>query len=273
MTEAQKVIKYLAIALAVFLIFTIISAILSAIYALAGVLGLKKNDNKTVNSEMSITNFENKNITTLDLSLAYADLTIKTGEQFKLETNNNNITSEQHSNTLKIKEKGHKWLSKDYDEEIIIYIPENLEFEEVEISTGAGKVIIESMTTKKLSFELGAGETQIKSLNVLREAEIEGGAGRLEISSGSINNLDLDMGVGEIILDTELKGKSDIDAGVGNLRINLIGQEDSYAIKTSKGLGSIKIDGKEVSNDSVYGNGTNQIEIDGGIGNIDIDFE
>ena len=41
MTSVQKIIKNIALALAVFLIVSIISGILSALYALSGVLGLK----------------------------------------------------------------------------------------------------------------------------------------------------------------------------------------------------------------------------------------
>ena len=38
------------------------------------------------------------------------------------------------------------------------------------------------------------------------------------------------------------------------------------------GLGSIKIDGKDISNGEIFGNGENYIEVDGGVGNIKIDF-
>ena len=51
------------------------------------------------------------------------------------------------------------------------------------------------------------------------------------------------------------------------------GNKENYTIKANKGIGSIKIDGKEVSNDITYGNGENNIKIDGGIGEIKIDFK
>ena len=56
MTTAQKVIKYLALAFAAFLIVSIISGILSALYALSGVLGLQKED-EIIKDEMSKINF------------------------------------------------------------------------------------------------------------------------------------------------------------------------------------------------------------------------
>ena len=57
MTSAQKVIKYLAIAFASFLVVAIITGILTAFYALSGVLGLREN-NKISSSEINITNFK-----------------------------------------------------------------------------------------------------------------------------------------------------------------------------------------------------------------------
>lgn len=271
MTPAQKIIKNLAIAFAIFLIITIISTILGALYALSGVLGLRTND--SLGGPMVTTSFENANITALEIDIDYTNLTIKTGEFFKVETNNSDIKCKQSNEKLEIEDEKYNWFSNYDNEDLIVYIPENLEFEKVEINAGAGKINIENLTTKKLSFELGAGETEVKSLNVSNECNIEGGAGRVNILGGTIKDLDLDMGVGEVNLKAELMRKTDIDAGIGNLNIKLQGSEESYKIKTNKGIGNIKIKGKNISNNETYGNGENYIQIDGGIGNIDIDFE
>ena len=272
MTSAQKVIKYLAIAFASFLVVAIITGILSAFYALSGVLGLKK-DNEISNGEMSMTNFENTEINTLEIEVAYSDLTIKKADSLRVETNNNNIKVSQENKELQIKEKKHKWFSINESQELIVYMPEDLELGKVRIITGAGKVNVENLKTESLVFELGAGEAEIKSLNVTKDGNIEGGAGKLSVVSSNINDLNLDMGVGETNLKATLTGKNEINAGVGNLNINLQNSKENYRIKTDKGIGYIKIDGKEISDGEVYGNGSNYIDIDGGIGNIKIDFE
>ena len=136
-----------------------------------------------------------------------------------------------------------------------------------------GKIEIKDLTTKKLSLELGAGETQMENLKAFDSLDIDSGTGKVTVSSSVINNLDLDMGIGEVKLDAKLMGKNDIDAGVGNLKINVQGEQEDYRIETDKGLGSIKIDGKEAISGQVLGNGKNYIRVNGGIGNIDIDFE
>ena len=253
MTTAQKIIKYLAIAFAIFLIVTIISTVLGVLFGLSAILGLKKDIEENLNTEMTATSFENTDITKLDIEIAFTKLTIKTGDTLKVETDNNNIKFEQENQKLEIKEKNKKWFSNYEEKELILYLPEDLELEKVHI-------------------ELGAGETEIQDLTVSKECEIDGGAGKLSILGGTINALDLDLGVGEVNLQTELTGKNEINAGVGSLNIDLQGEATSYKIQADKGLGTIKIDGKEISNGETFGDGENYIEVDGGIGNIDINL-
>ena len=271
MTTAQKVIKYLALSFAIFLIVTIISGILGALYALSGVLGLQKED-KTIKDEMSMINFENSEVATLDIDVAFTNLIIKKGDNLIAETNNKDINCKQNNQNLQIKEKQHNWLSRNNKGDLVVYIPENLEFEKVKINAGAGKIQIENINTKNLYLELGAGETIIEKLNVTDDCKIESGAGKVSILSGNINELNLDMGVGKFEVTSELTGNSKINAGIGNLELNIQGNKENYTIKADKGIGSIKIDRKEVADDVTYGNGENTIKIDGGIGAIKIDF-
>ena len=272
MTTAQKIIKNLAIAFAIFLIISIISMILGGLFALSGILGLKKAIDSSLNEEMVATSFENIDINTLDIDVAFTNLTIKTGDILKIETDNSYISSEEKNQKLEIKEKNRKWLFNYEEKELILYLPESLDLDEIRIGTGAGRVNIENLNTEKLKFELGAGETKIQKINVSHECEIDGGAGKLSILSGTINDIDLDMGVGEVNLTATLTGRNEINAGIGSLNINLQGGKESYKIQADKGIGSIKIDGEEIINGEIFGKGENYIEVDGGIGNIKIDF-
>lgn len=111
MTTAQKVIKYLALAFAILLIVSIISGILSALYALSGVLGLQKED-EIIKDEMSTINFENSEVATLDIDVAFTNLIIKKGDLLLAETNNKNINCKQNNQNLQIKEKQHSLFSK-----------------------------------------------------------------------------------------------------------------------------------------------------------------
>ena len=271
MTTAQKIIKYLALAFAAFLVVSIISGILGAIYALSGILGLQKED-KPIKETMNMINFENSEVATLDIDVAFTNLIIKKGDFLIAETNNKDINCKQNNQNLQIKEKQNSLFSGNDKGDLVVYIPENLEFEKVKINAGAGKIQIENLNTKNLYLELGAGETIIEKLDVTEECKIESGAGKVNILSGTINELNLDMGVGKFEVTAAIIGNSKINAGIGELELNIQDNKENYAIKAEKGIGTIKIDGKEVSDDVTYGNGKNTIKIDGGIGNINVDF-
>lgn len=276
MTTAQKIIKYFAIAFAIFLIVSIISLILFGVYALSGVLGLKNNSKIDVSSNMQTVDIGNKgnivnltDITSLDIEVKYTNLIIKNGDTFHYETNNDNVIYKENHNTIKIEEKG-KWLFSDTESNLIIYIPENFDLNKINIEAGAGKVEIENLNADNLDLELGAGEASISNLNIRNNTKLEGGAGRLNILDGNINNLDLDMGIGEININSFITGDSDIDAGIGILNLNLQGSKADYRIITDKGVGNLKINGQNISGASTYGEGKNLIKIDEGIGNINI---
>ena len=275
MTTAQKVIKYLATAFAVFLIVTIISAILSGGYALLSALGLIHTNKDIVTENLKVISSEEKKVTTLKIGLAYTNLDIKTGDDFKVETNNSKITFEENNGSVKIKEKNRNWLNNNnISSNLIIYIPEDMiAIDETKIQTGAGKINIEKLNTQSLYLELGAGDVYIENIIATGETKIDGGVGKAELKSCEINNLKANLGMGEFTFSGKLTGKSKIDSGVGAINIDLVDNKNNYKIDVSKGLGNVTLGGQKLETDRVYGIGENYLDIDGGIGEIKIDFE
>ena len=275
MTTAQKVIKYLATAFAVFLIITIISAILSGVYALLSALGLIHTNKDIVTENLKVISKEVKEVTTLKIDLAYTNLDIKTGDDFKVETNNSKMTFEENNGSVKIKEENRNWLNNNnMSSNLIIYIPEDMiAIDETKIQTGAGKINIEKLNTQSLYLELGAGDVYIENVIATGETKIDGGVGKTELKSCEINNLKANLGMGEFTFSGKLTGKSEIDSGIGAINIDLIDNKNNYKIDVSKGLGNVTLDGQKLETDRVYGIGENYLDIDGGIGEIKIDFE
>lgn len=271
MTSAQKIIKYLALCLATFLIFLIISSLLGVFYSVSKILDVQK-DNEVTMDKMSTVNFKTDDISSLDINLLFTNLIIKQGNNLYVETNNEKVHFDEENNSLKIKEDSRSWLSQNNKGDLILYLPKNSQFKTVKIKAGAGKIQIENLATDFLSLELGAGETSIQRLNVSENCKIESGAGKVSLLDGRIKNLDLDLGVGKFELTSFLLGSNKINAGIGSLELNLLGNKKDYLIKADKGIGTIHVDEAVVSDDSTIGTGENTIKIDGGIGNIDVSF-
>lgn len=271
MTSAQKIIKYLALCLATFLIFLIISSLLGVFYSVSKILDVQK-DNEVTMDKMSTVNFKTDDISSLDINLLFTNLIIKQGNNLYVETNNEKVHFDEENNSLKIKEDSRSILSKNNKGDLILYLPENSQFKTVKIQAKAGKIQIENLVTDFLSLELGVGETSIQRLNVSENCKIESGAGKVSLLDGRIKNLDLDLGVGKFELTSSLLGSNKINAGIGSLELNLLGNKKDYLIKADKGIGAIHVDESVVSDDSTVGTGENTIKIDGGIGNIDVSF-
>ncbi|MGM9877366.1 MAG: DUF4097 family beta strand repeat-containing protein [Bacilli bacterium] len=276
MTSTQKIIKYLAASLAIFLIITIMSAILSGVYMLFNVFGVADNDYIT-NDLKTISNetIYMPEISSLKIDLEFTNLEIITGDTFSVETNNSKISYKNNNGSIKIKEENRNWLNKtNNSSNLIIYIPENMALlDEVNITSGAGKLHIEKLNTQRLNLELGAGDVNIENLIVLNEGKIDGGAGKIELKYSEINNLEANLGVGEFNFVGKLSGKSEIDSGIGQININLLDSKENYRLEIDKGIGNVTIDDEELQMNRIYGTGSNYLDIDGGVGSIKINFK
>lgn len=265
MTTFQKIIKYLAMAFAIFLSVSIISGICGALFTIANLFGANT-ENEIVNHTIE-TDF-----TSISVNLSAAELEIKMGDKFDVETNHKYLKCEEKDDILKISEIRKLFASHPRGMKVILTIPKDKIFDYVDIRAGAGTVTIDELSSNMLNIDLGAGELTAQILDASDKAEIDGGAGSVTISGGRLNNADIDMGVGELNLTSELSGKSSIDYGVGETNLVLIGEEDDYKIELDKGIGEAWLVGKKMSDDSIYGAGKSFIEIDGGIGELNIKF-
>lgn len=264
MTKTQKIIKYFAIGLATFIIFSIFSLIVYGFITIGNMFSdtPKIEGLKTVDADAKYKYLD------IEVSTVNVTFRVKPGLYYTIETNNKNLEFKENGDKLTITEDKFNFL-KTESTDLVISIPSNFVFDTVELETGFGKVNLESLSTNYLKLDLGTGLADISNLYAFKRAEIDGGAGEININSSNINNFDLDMGLGKLNLSANLTGNSNIDCGIGEVNVKLIGND--YKIKVDKGIGNVSINGSKMDTDS-YGNGLNNIDISGGIGNINIEY-
>ena len=270
MNKAQKVLKYVAIAIAVCLTASIITGIVTAIGAIFGVstlIDVANGVTETIDYTKEYTNISN-----LEIDVSAINLEIVSGGDI-----NSNVLKvigteiptdykfEEQGNNLKIK--GKKVSS---NAKLVIYIPTNAS--NLDIDVGAGNIQIKDVSVHQLDLDTGATETNIQNITVMSKAEIDAGTGEIVIKNSDITNLDIDAGVGNLEYTGYLQGTSDIECGVGNIELNLEGTESMYKITAEKGIGEIKINGDKLSGTQIVGNGTNVVKLSGGIGNLSITY-
>ncbi|MBR2658987.1 DUF4097 family beta strand repeat protein [Candidatus Saccharibacteria bacterium] len=224
MNSVQKIIKYFAIAFAATLSISIIAGI---VFGGLGILTATKliKDNSSV--EISC---EESDKACLQISLAASELIIKKGDNLSAESTYDKVEIKQDGDQLVITENGGSIFG-NYDRTTTVYVPENMEFDKVGISGGAGRIYVETLKAKEMEVSLGIGETVF---------------GNLEVDQAKIST------------------------GIGHVEINLASSDDAYAIKVDRGIGEVKFNGSRISSDTWIGNGDKKIEISGGIGELDI---
>ena len=275
MTTLQKVIKYLALAFAIFLTVSIVGGILSAV----GLLGSLFSDDDAEWGDVigeTKTYTVSSEISDLNIQINAADFYIKEGNGFSVESNLKNLEVDEKNGCLTLKDLTKIKLngSNAYENAVLtIWVPVGTVFDNVNIKTGAGRFTVDSLSAATIGFELGAGDVTISKLIAEKSANIEGGAGRITISNGAIKDLALKMGMGQLNLTAALTGDSELELGVGESNITLLGSKDDYELDIEKGIGNITVDGKNVTDYGSSGRGANEVEIHGGIGAINVEFK
>ena len=211
-------------------------------------------------------------IHSLDIRLNAADFEIVHADKFSVESNLKKLSVYEKNGVLTIVDEAKKTISYT-DAKLKLYVPKDIVFEEVDIVTGAANLTADSLSANSLELTLGAGNVEFKCLNAFSDIDIEGGAGKITIADGTLNDLELKMGVGEFNLTAALLGNSDLEFGVGESNITLLGSEEDYTLRIEKGIGSITVDGNDVTTFESNGNRDNYVEIEGGVGAINLNFQ
>ena len=239
MTKGQKLIKYFAIILAIFLIVSVVGGIASGVL---NIFGLFDNVNYEEKNTYIYTETAEQEINSLEIKLKTSKLKIYPGESFSIETNNKNI-------------------SYNFDKDKI--------FDSVYIDSGTGNIVADDLSTLYLELDGGVGDITFNNLSVTDEIKIENGVGNIGLLDSQINNFEFDGGVGNFRFEGDLFGKSDFDTGVGDIYLEINSSLDDYTVEVDKGIGNITINDEKVN--SNYRNNeesSKSILIDGGVGNV-----
>lgn len=269
MTTTQKIIKSLAIALALFLVISIFSIIFGLSREIISSINNDKKESELLEEYTTISNNIN-NIESFKIDISNDDIEIKKGEKFEVKTNDPDVKFYHENSIVKIKsDKTFSWhLSNSSRGTIIIYLPNEFNISELDLNLGAGKIDIDKIFVETLLMDLGAGTMTAKEINVNEKATINGGAGNINIYSGTINNLNLKLGAGNASIESDLTGSNILTTGVGKLNLGLSRSKDNYKFDINKGLGNIILNDFNVSEDTLIGDGETKIKISGAVGNI-----
>ena len=219
MTTGKKIIKYLSMAFAIFLTFTIISGITNGIYSLISVFS----DSSGNGDVRVLWNNDNTNIDDIDIDLIYNNLNIKVGDKFSVETNSKNVKYTIQDSTLIVKENKKIWYSSNNKkDELTIYIPSNIVLNKIDIDMGAGSFTIVNGNINDLDLDVGVGKTNITSM-ITGNSTIDIGIGSLSLNLiGNNYTFKVNKGIGKVLIDNKEVSDNEV-LGMGSNTIKLNG--------------------------------------------------
>ena len=139
----------------------------------------------------------------------------------------------------------------------ILYVPETLTLEEINITAGAGELTVRGITSMEMELNLGAGNTVLTDIG--------------------IDDTEVRCGAGNVDLNGKLQGDINIECGVGNVTMTLEGKKTDYNYDIATGIGGMHIAGTTYGTLDRSVNEDNgapyTIEMTGGVGEVEISFQ
>lgn len=266
MKSLNNAIKYFAIALAVAIIVGICTGVISLVAGISEGFSFSGADADPQNI------IDKSNGSILYIEVGAANIIVKDGDELSASTTNEYISVDKVGDKLVVIEHSHK-LTNTESSAVEITVPKEFSFDSVTVSTGAGNITFESLFCKDLDLDFGAGNIEFGFLKVTDDFDVESGVGKLTVKDGEISDADLSLGVGNCSIRARFTGDNSIEAGVGDLDLVLLGGEELYTVEAEVGIGEFRADGKKVDSEETFGNGPTKLEIEGGIGQIKVEFE
>lgn len=162
----------------------------------------------------------------LDIEVAAGTVSVVTGNQEDIEVRDYSTEFRygvyMEGDTLKIEApREYRMFSRDNNRELIVTIPEDYEFHEIDVEVKAGEFIAEKLVADSLDVDTDAGSARIED--------------------GSVRKFSADCKAGEITYAGAATDEIEADCSAGSIELELVGEETDYNYEAKVSAGSIQI--------------------------------
>lgn len=159
---------------------------------------------------------------------------------------------------------------------ITLYLPnENRALQQLEVSLGAGQLQLNHLAVQNMTASIGAGQLLLEDM-ALGTLEVSLGAGELQAEDVTVENLTASIGAGNMELTGSIYTGAKISCSMGNVRLELEGEQKDFNYELSCVAGNMEIDGSSFSgavmDRSIDNGAAKSMEIDCSMGNVEVDF-
>ena len=220
-----------------------------------------------------------KKIENLDLDIGAAEFEIKKSKDDNISyeaEENAEVKVNVSGDTLHFEAKHEESINMDSCK-VILYIPEDLKFDVVDIDLGASEFKCNvNFKCNKLDVDLGAGKAAFDKVKA-DEADLDVGAGSLKFSSLKTKDAYINVSAGDFEMKGDIEDSLNLNCAMGHAKMKLDGKESDHNYAFKVGMGTLKIGGRTISgvgsDKNVENGSSSKFDIDLGMGSVDIDFD
>lgn len=171
---------------------------------------------------------------------------------------------------------GNGWFSQ--GGKIVLSVPEDMYWEDVDIEFGAGELDMEGICANKIALKVGAGEASVERVEA-GEMKISVGAGEVDAEKMKIyGDIAVSVGYGAVDFSGTVDGSLDFSCGMGNIEFEgKKGIYDDYNYDISCAAGNVEIDNFRFSGLAferyIDNHSHKEINVDCGMGNVSVSFD
>ncbi len=272
MNGVQKVVKYCAMAFAIFLSVVILGSIVAFISGMTtGIMiesGMSE-ELERINLSEQYTKEEIEQLGIREILIdCNAEITVEQGEvlsidaynvteKYKIQCNGGQFSIVQDTDGFHV----FSWFQDATErEEVVVRIPESFDSEKVTVDSGSGKVSVANVTTGQFIIDSGAGSVSVENV-VAAKTTIDSGSGSIFVKNCSAEKTELYSGSGKVTVEDTVLGKCKLDTGSGSVRMDRITSTDMIL---DSGTGKVEMDGRIDGSAEFYtGSGSVSLVLDG----------
>lgn len=158
---------------------------------------------------------------------------------------------------------------------ITLYIPENYQFNKVDMELGAGVMSFESLHADKILMEVGAGQIVADGI-VANTLDISVGMGEILVEEMQVNKLVAEVGMGHLGLEGSVNESADVECAMGSIEMEIAGTQKDFNYEVECGMGNIDLGSNSysgVAQEQYVDNGAaKKMTVECAMGDVDISF-
>ena len=276
MNGIQKVIKYCAMAFAIFLSVIILGSIVMAVAGVTtGVLGVSTvtGENKeriNLSEEYTVTEAGELGIANI-LVDCNAEIVIEQGEVLAIKASNvtEDYEIECTGDTFRIvedrPETNFLWIGFDAiteQEKVVVTIPKELSLTQIKVLSGSGAVSVHDAEAENVILDSGSGRVGVEAVKATyllvdsgsgkvtfsgieaAETKLMTGSGAVSVNDSELGELVLDTGSGSVSMNEIVAKDAEVDTGSGAVSVTGV-LTGTCEFETGSGSLTIRLDGQE----------------------------